>query len=231
MTRTAAQATGLLEGTPVVIGGGDGACATAGAGVVSEGDGYNYIGSSSWIALASPRPIYDPQRRIFCFAHLDPALVCPMGTMQTAGGAYRWLAGWLHGPSQDADAYKEMDGWAGRVAPGAENLLFLPYLMGERSPYWNPAARGAFIGLSMRHGPEHAARAVLEGVAFNLRLILEALTEQGLTLSALRRGSAAARAAPSGGRYWRTSMACRSSSPSSLPRRPRSARPSPGAWV
>ncbi len=181
----AARTTGLMEGTPVVIGGGDGACATVGAGVVREGDAYNYIGSSSWIALASPRPIYDPQRRIFNFAHLNPRLVCPMGTMQAAGGAYRWLKAWLCGEGQER-GYQEMDRWAAQTPPGAEGLLFLPYLMGERSPWWNPAARGAFVGLCMRHGRGHAARAVLEGVAFNLRMILDALTEQGIELQALR---------------------------------------------
>ena len=186
VTPEAAAATGLLAGTPVVIGGGDGACATAGAGVVGEGDAYNYIGSSSWMALASPRPLYDPQRRIVNFAHLDPALLCPMGTMQAAGGAYQWLSGWIAGGEENAERYREMDDWAAQTPPGAEGLLFLPYLMGERSPYWNPEARGAFVGLSMRHGRGHAARAAMEGVAFNLRLILDALTEQGVKLQALR---------------------------------------------
>ena len=186
ITRKAARLTGLRAGTPVVIGGGDGACATTGAGVVSEGDAYNYIGSSTWLSIASPRPLYDPQQRIVNFKHLDPALVCPMGTMQAAGGAYKWLSAWLRGSSQMEDIYLQMDSWAAQTPVGAEGLLFLPYLMGERSPYWNPQARGAFVGLSMRHGPGHAARAVMEGVALNLRLILEALTEQGVRVSAMR---------------------------------------------
>ncbi len=186
VTAEAAAATGLLAGTPVVIGGGDGSCATVGAGVVGEGDAYTYIGSSSWMALASPRPLCDPQQRIVNFAHLDPRLVCPMGTMQAAGGAYQWLSRWIAGGEEAAGRYHEMDRWAAQTPPGAEGLLFLPYLMGERSPYWNPEARGAFVGLSMRHGRGHAARAAMEGVAFNLRMILEALTEQGIAPGAMR---------------------------------------------
>jgi xylulokinase len=185
VTPEAAEPTGLLAGTPVVIGGGDGACATVGAGVVDKGDAYNYIGSSSWIAVASPEPIYDPQRRIFNFAHLDPSLVCPMGTMQTAGGAYTWLANLLDCPDEP-ERYRLIDEMAAQTPVGAEGLLFLPYLMGERSPYWDSLARGAFVGLSMKHSAGHAARAVLEGVGFNLRMILDALTDQGLDLTALR---------------------------------------------
>lgn len=186
VTLEAAVATGLLAGTPVVIGGGDGACATVGAGVVGEGDAYNYIGSSSWMAVASPRPLYDPQQRIVNFAHLDPQQVCPMGTMQAAGGAYQWLSGWIARGEENPERYREMDRWAAQTPPGAEGLLFLPYLMGERSPYWNPEARGAFVGLSMRHGRGHAARAAMEGVAYNLRMILDALTEQGVAPQAMR---------------------------------------------
>ena len=186
VSRGAAQATGLLAGTPVAIGGGDGACATVGAGVVRAGDAYNYIGSSSWMAVASPQPIYDPKQRIVNFCHLDPAMVCPMGTTQSAGGAYTWLSSWLGDREENPELYRDMDGWAAQVAPGAEGLIFLPYLMGERSPHWNPQARGAFVGLSMRHGKAHAARAVLEGVGFNLHLVLDALTEQGLHIDAMR---------------------------------------------
>ncbi len=180
LTGEAAAATGLMAGTPVVIGGGDGACATVGAGSVHEGDAYNYIGSSSWIALTTRRPIFDPQRRTFTFAHLDPDLYFPAGTMQTAGGARDWLLRLLE---------DESDGLSDAVAqipPGSRGLLFLPYLLGERSPHWNPRARAAFIGLAMPHGRAELTRAVLEGVAFNLKLILDALLSQGMEVDAMR---------------------------------------------
>jgi len=185
VTRQAARATGLLAGTPVVIGGGDGACATVGAGVVSPPDAYCYIGSSSWIAFVSREPLYDPQQRTFTFAHLDPEYVFPIGTMQCAGGSYDWVESVLRGEAAGR-IHRDLDALAARVEPGARGLLFLPYLMGERSPHWNPRARGAFVGLTMAHGRGELARAVLEGVAFNLRIILDAFRAQGAPIDALR---------------------------------------------
>jgi len=178
VTAEAAAETGLLAGTPVVIGGGDGACATVGAGSVRPGDAYNYIGSSSWIAVTAAQPLYDPQMRTFTFAHLDPTLYFPTGTMQCAGGAFDWLERLLRGEGEER-LYDELTAAAASVEPGAKGLLFLPYLLGERSPYWNPLARGAFVGLTMSHGRAEMARAVLEGVALNLKLILDAFQDQG----------------------------------------------------
>ena len=185
VTAEAAAGTGLLAGTPVVIGGGDGACATVGAGSVRPGDAYNYIGSSSWIAVTAEQPLYDPEMRTFTFAHLDPDLYFPTGTMQCAGGAYDWLERLLRGESDDR-LYADLDGAAAGVEPGARGLLFLPYLMGERSPHWNPLARGVFAGLTMAHGRAEMARAVLEGVALNLKMILDAFLAQGASIQAMR---------------------------------------------
>ena len=185
VTREAAAETGLLAGTPVVIGGGDGACATVGAGSVQPGDAYNYVGSSSWIAVTSEQPLHDPQMRTFTFAHLDPALYFPTGTMQCAGGSFDWLERLLRDEGSDK-LYDELGTAAAMVEPGANGLLFLPYLIGERSPHWNPLARGAFVGLTMAHGRPEMARAVLEGVALNLRMILDAFQEQGAGIEAMR---------------------------------------------
>ena len=185
VTPQAAAETGLLAGTPVVIGGGDGGCATVGAGSVQPGDAYNYIGSSSWIAVTAEQPLYDPQMRTFTFAHLDPQLCFPTGTMQCAGGSFDWLERLLRGDGQ-GQLYEELSAAAAEVQPGAAGLLFLPYLIGERSPHWNPRARGAFVGLTMTHGRAEMARAVLEGVAFNLKIILDAFLEQGAKITAMR---------------------------------------------
>ena len=201
VTRKAAQETGLAEGTPVTIGGGDGACATAGAGVVKPSDAYNYIGSSSWISFVGREPLYDPQQRTFTFAHLDPEYVFPTGTMQCAGGSYDWLERLLRGDAEDK-LYTQMEGLASRVEPGAQGLFFLPYLIGERSPHWNPRARAAFVGLTMAHGRAEMARAVLEGVAFNLRIILDAFRDQDAPVSALRLIGGGARSA-----LWRQILA------------------------
>jgi len=208
VTAQAARETGLLAGTPVVIGGGDGGCATVGAGSVRPGDAYNYIGSSSWIAVTAEHPLVDPQMRTFTFAHLDPQLCFPTGTMQCAGGSFDWLERLLRGPEplkeQNGEdrLYDELSAAAARVEPGAGGLLFLPYLIGERSPHWNPLARGAFVGLTMSHDRAHMARAVLEGVAFNLKMILDAFLEQGAEIEAMRLIGGGARGAP-----WRQILA------------------------
>ena len=201
VTPEAAAETGLLAGTPVVIGGGDGACATVGAGSVRPGEAYNYIGSSSWIAVTSEQPLYDPQMRTFTFAHLDSELYFPTGTMQCAGGSFDWLERLLRGEGETR-LYDEMSTAAASVEPGARGLLFLPYLIGERSPHWNPLARGAFVGLTMSHGRAEMARAVLEGVAFNLKMILDAFLEQGAAIQTMRLIGGGARSA-----LWRQILA------------------------
>lgn len=177
LTPAASEATGLFAGTPVVIGGGDGACAAVGAGVVEPGDCYCYVGSSAWVSFASDTPLLDPQMRTFTFHHLHPERYAPMGTMQAAGGARDWLLR-VVGDVGDPEI--------AAVEPGASGLLFLPYLIGERSPWWNPHARGAFVGLTMVNSRAEMARAVLEGVAFNLKMIVEALESQGQRIASIR---------------------------------------------
>ena len=182
ITAEAARATGLLEGTPVIIGGGDGSCAAVGAGVVSEGNAYNVLGSSSWISLASKSPLYDPEMRTFNWVHLDENLYAPCGTMQAAGYSYSWYRDIF---CRDETGMAELAGTSPydfinrgveRSSPGAGGLLWLPYLLGERSPRWNHDARGAFLGLSVNSLKGDVSRSVVEGVAFNLRIILEILS-------------------------------------------------------
>jgi len=180
VTTRAAETTGLAAGTPVVLGGGDGSCATVGAGVIEPGGAYCNIGSSAWISMSSAQPLLDLQRRTFTFHHLHPDYYCPTGTMQTAGGARDWV--W----QLFADQGHGLDDMAAQVIPGSRGLLFLPYLMGERSPHWNPLAKGTFVGLSMSHGKAEMARATLEGVALNLRLILDTLRVQISDIPAMR---------------------------------------------
>jgi len=187
-----AEEVGVAAGTPVVIGGGDGACASAGAGVIKEGSAYNYVGSSSWIALSTPEPIYDPDYRTFTFAHVVPGMFMPTGTMQAAGASYQWTRDQLALFEKEAaerlgiSPYELINLEVQQVPPGAEGLFFLPYLLGERSPRWDPHARGAFIGLTIRHQRAHLYRAVLEGVAMNLRVILDAFRAQGRHIEAMR---------------------------------------------
>jgi xylulokinase len=171
-----------------VVGGGDGACAAVGAGAIRPGVAYASLGSSSWIGLCSDRPLLDPDMRTFTWAHLIDGAFAPTGTMQTAGLSQTWAEGLI----ADAGA---LDTLAEHAPPGAAGLVFLPYLLGERSPHWNPNARGAFVGLTLRHGPAHLARAVLEGVALNLRTILDCFDGVDGTVERVRLTGGGARSA------------------------------------
>ncbi len=208
VTRQAAEELGLRPGTPVVVGGGDGASATVGAGAVREGIAYNYVGSSSWIAFTAARPILDPGMKVFNFAHMVPGKFIPCGTMQAAGGSYQWLRHQVCTSEAQAaevagvDVYEIMNLKAAQSPPGANHLLFLPYLLGERSPHWNPRARGAFVGLTVRHTRADLIRATLEGITFNLKLILQAFLEAGAEVREMRVIGGGAK-----GRFWRQLMA------------------------
>ena len=192
VTPTASSRSGLQEGTPVVIGGGDGPCATCGAGVVEAGEAYIYLGTSTWMGMASDKPLIDPMKRTFTFNHFTRGLYMPAGTMQAGGGSFKWFKDALGDLEQKeaedggGDVYELLTRKAEGVPCGSDGLLFLPYLMGERSPLWNPNARSCFIGLTMVHGKEHLIRSVLEGVAFNMRIIERALSEQGVQPESIR---------------------------------------------
>ncbi|PJF41590.1 MAG: xylulokinase [Chloroflexi bacterium] len=208
VSSTVAEEVGIAAGTPVVAGGGDGACATAGAGAIKDGIAYNYVGSSSWIGAASNRPIYDPDTKTFTFGHIIPHMFMPAGTMQAAGASYQWTRDQIclienqAASSIDISPYEVMNMKAETSSPGANGLIFLPYLMGERSPRWNPKARGAFVGLTIRHTRADMIRAVLEGITLNLRVILDAFLTQGLAIDSMRVIGGGAR-----GRFWNQIMA------------------------
>jgi xylulokinase len=203
-----ADEVGLAAGTPVVIGGGDGCCAAAGAGVVREGSAYNYLGSSSWIAIATKQPIYDPALRTFTWAHLMRGMYSPCGTMQAAGGSYQWLRDTFCQPEREAadrlkvSPYELMNLQVEQSRPGANGLVFFPYLLGERSPRWNPDARGVYFGLNMGHTRADIIRATLEGITLNLKVILDSFVQQGACIPAMRVIGGGA-----SGRTWRQIMA------------------------
>jgi D-xylulose kinase len=173
----------LPQGLPVIIGGGDGPCATVGAGASSLNSCYNIFGSSSWTSLTTSKPLYDKQMRTFILNHLDPDLYMAVGTMQSAGASFSWLESWLAGSEKNVSeqlgisSYKLLDEIAKKSEPGSKGVIFLPYLMGERSPYWDTEVKGAFLGLTRVVERKDIIRSVLEGIVFHLRLILEILEE------------------------------------------------------
>ncbi len=174
VTREAASSTGLCEGTPVVTGGADGCTSALGVGLVSTDPvAVAPIGTSAWIELAADSPVRDPKRRFITFDHVIPGYYIPLGAMQSAGASLAWL----HGTLGRQGEVTELVEAAAAVEAAGDGLFFLPYLMGERAPIWDPNVRGTFIGLASHHGPAHMARAVLEGVALNLYGTFRALTE------------------------------------------------------
>lgn len=180
---------GVRGGVPVIIGCGDGACATVGAGAIDKGDAYICLGSSAWLSVTAEKPIFDIHRRLFNMAHVDPQLYSPIGTMQTAGAALKWFKDNVFVIEKvaaevlDLSPYEIIDKEAQLSPPGAHGLLFLPYLAGERAPWWSPYARGVILGLTLSHKRSDIARAVLEGVAMNLALIAQIFNENNIQLS------------------------------------------------
>lgn len=167
----AAQATGLRPGTPVVAGGGDQAANGVGVGAVAAGVVAISLGTSGVVFAASDRPVVEPDGRVHGFCHAVPGTWHAMGVMLSAAGSLRWFRDTLAADR----SYPELDALAATAPAGASGLVFLPYLTGERTPHPDPTARGAFVGLTVRHGLGHLTRAVMEGVAFGLRDSVELL--------------------------------------------------------
>jgi xylulokinase len=167
---------GLPAGTPVVFGGSDQACQAFGQGVLQPGALTVTIGTGGQLFAPLSRPAHDPGLRLHLFCHIAPQAWHLEAAILSAGLALRWL--------RDAAApgrtYSELADAAAGVEAAADGLFFLPHLAGERTPYMDPAARGAFIGLGLGHGTAHLARAVMEGVVFALRQGLDLMEELGV---------------------------------------------------
>ncbi|MGA9349383.1 MAG: xylulokinase [Anaerolineae bacterium] len=195
----AARETGLLEGTPVVGGGGDQAAQAVGTGIVAEGVVSVTIGTSGVVFAASDTYRVEPEGRLHAFCHAVPGLWHLMGVMLSAGGSFRWYRDTLgdleriRAAESGQDAYDLLIEAAGKAPPGCEGLLFLPYLSGERTPYPDPNARGVFCGLTLRHSKAHLTRAVLEGVTYGLRDSLELMRALGLSIEQVRASGGGAR--------------------------------------
>lgn len=195
----AAEETGLAEGTPVVGGGGDQAAQAVGSGVVEPGVISVTTGTSGVVFAHADDFVSDPDGRLHAFCHAIPGKWHLMGVMLSAGGSFRWLRDQLGEPERSiaartgADPYDRLTQEAAEAPAGSEGLVFLPYLNGERTPYPDPEARGAFVGLTARHRRAHLARAVLEGVSFGLRDSLELITGLGVPIRQVRLSGGGAR--------------------------------------
>lgn len=170
---------GILEGVPVVGGAGDNAAAAVGSGVVESGKAFTTIGTSGVVYAHTDKPVIDKGGRVHTFCCAVPGKWHVMGVTQGAGLSLKWFRT-NFAPELN---YKEIDELASTVKIGAESLLYLPYLMGERTPHLDPDARGVFFGISAMHEKKHFLRAVMEGVTYSLRDCLEVLKEMDIPLS------------------------------------------------
>jgi xylulokinase len=185
ITPEAAAATGLLSGTPVVAGGGDQAANAVGVGAIESGIVALSLGTSGVVFATSDGPAVDSEARVHAFCHAVPGQWHMMGVMLSAAGSLRWFRDAV-APGTD---FGDLAGGAAEIPAGAEGLLFLPYLTGERTPHSDPHARGAFVGLSIGHDLRHMTRAVLEGVAFGLRDSLDLMVDAGVSKPEVIRAS------------------------------------------
>ncbi len=193
LTKQAADALGLVAGVPIAVGGGDGACASRGAGMTKPGTAYNYLGSSAWISTLSPKPVYDADARIFNYFDLDGVHSNVCGTVQSAAASFNWAVDMLASPGLESAGKvmeeKERYAWVEKAArlspPGANGVFFLPYLMGERTPLWDGNTRGAFVGFTLYHNKSDMLRAVYEGVGFALKSVLDVFTENKIAIEEL----------------------------------------------
>ncbi|MBI4870612.1 MAG: hypothetical protein HY814_03500 [Candidatus Riflebacteria bacterium] len=181
--RTAASRTGLAEGTPLVSGGGDQQCAGLGAGAVQPGIVAITLGTAAAPLCFTQRPALDPAVRVTCCVHAAPGTWEVEGLQNSAGVCLEWLARQVNGGRALGPAF-----FAEVAArrPGANGLLFLPYLAGASAPYWIPEATGTFLGLRLCHGKADLARAVLEGVSLQTRAILEVFRSLDLPIREVR---------------------------------------------
>jgi len=195
----AAHATGLKAGTPVVGGGGDQAAQAVGSGVVRAGVISVTTGTSGVVFAHSDAYAAEEQGRLHAFCHAVPGKWHVMGVMLSAGGSFRWWRDSLGEPERVTasllgdDPYNLLTHEAALAPVGSDGLLFLPYLTGERTPYPDPQARGAFVGLTVRHTKAHLVRSLLEGVSFGLRDCLELVTRLGVPIEQVRASGGGAR--------------------------------------
>lgn len=204
----AIEACSLPAGIPVVAGAGDQAAQGVGAGIVEEGTISATFGTSGVVFASSDSYRVDPLGRLHAFCHAVSGKWHMMGVVLSAGGSLRWFRDALCGEevarakSEGVDAYDLLVAEAAKIEPGCEGLQFLPYLTGERTPHPDPNARGAFVGLTLRHGKAHMTRAVMEGITFAMRDSLELMRELGVAPEVVRASGGGAESA-----VWRQMMA------------------------
>jgi len=204
LSSEAAEATGLMEGTPVAAGGADNACGALGMGVLSPGRIAVSTGSSGTVLAPTNAPMEDPEMRLHSFCHAVPGTWYLMGVMLSAGLALRWFRDELGEPetslaqARGVDPYDLLIDTASGAPAGSEGLTFLPYLTGERTPHADADARGVLFGLDLTKKRSHVLRAVVEGITFGLKDSITIMREMDVPLYEVVAGGGGSRS-----RFWR----------------------------
>jgi len=211
VSRSAARRTGLRQGIPVVAGAGDQPAGAVGNGIVTPGIVSATLGTSGVVFAHSDEPVPNPDGLLQSFCHAVEGKWCVFGCMLSAGGSLQWLRNTLFAEQVEAlrkagrdpgELYPQMIAEAAEAPAGCEGLFFLPYLTGERCPYADPDARGAWVGLTVRHRRAHLIRAVLEGVTYGMRDQVELMRKLGVSIRQVRAGGGGARSD-----FWRQMQA------------------------
>lgn len=190
VTRKAALETGIREGTPVVNGSSDNSASALGAGMAKSGQVTLIIGTAGVITVCSDRPLLDPDGRTLCWHYCLRDHWVTLGITQTAGESLQWFKN-AFDPVEDAqtgsgDIFNRYNQAVAEVPDGSGGVIFLPYLNGERTPYWDPAARGVFFGLNLATQKAHFIKAIMEGVSFALRNNIETVEALGIEIREVR---------------------------------------------
>lgn len=168
----------LRSDVPLVIGASDGCLANLGSGAIRPGDLAITVGTSGAVRMLSHKPLSDPRQSLFCYLLTEQEYVIG-GAINNGGGLLDWYTQQIDEDAPDKEEYDDFMRTALSAPPGSEGLLFLPYLLGERSPVWDGFARGAYVGIDIRHSRAHFMRALLEGISFALKGIGGEVERQG----------------------------------------------------
>jgi xylulokinase len=192
VSREAAELTGLVEGTPLVTGGGDQQCAGIGAGVISSGLCEVTLGTAGVSLCFMDKPLKDPAMKMPCSAHAYPGKWECEGLQNAAGASYRWFRDTLSalevaaGRQSGIDPYELLNRQVAKTPVGSKGLVYIPYLAGASAPNWDPYAKGSFFGLTLAHDYGCMVRSVMEGISMETREILESFENLGLELKEVR---------------------------------------------
>jgi xylulokinase len=195
VSESVARLTGLKAGTPVVGGAGDQPAGAVGNGIVRSGIVSATMGTSGVVFAHADEPVPNPEGNLQSFCHAVPGKWCVFGCMLSAGGSLQWLRDTLWADAVAAarkskkdpgEIYPKLIEEAAQAPAGSESLYFLPYLTGERCPYPDPTARGAWVGLTVRHRRAHLIRSVIEGITFGMRDQVEIMRSRGVPVTEVR---------------------------------------------